>query len=76
MIPAAEKCLLPIDACSWSEDDVPPRQRGVRFSWLYDFVAKIDSAIADMWRHFRSTQKQEARHRIKGGTDDPLHRGG
>jgi len=57
MIPAIEECLLPIDACSWSEDDVPLGHRGVRFSWLYDFVAKIDSAIADMWNHFRSTQR-------------------
>jgi hypothetical protein len=57
MIPAVEKRLLPIDACSWSEADSPLSQRGVRFSWLYDFVATIDSSIAEMWNRFRSTQK-------------------
>lgn len=55
--PAVEECLLPVKDCSWAEGDVPLDERGVRFSWLYDFVARIDSMIVHMWTRFRSTQR-------------------
>jgi hypothetical protein len=65
MIPAVVECaeeyLLPIEASAWHEDDVPLDQRGVRFSWLYDFVAKVwtklDAFTAREWAQHRSTEK-------------------
>ncbi|HQG26127.1 MAG: hypothetical protein KBB67_08510 [Syntrophorhabdus sp.] len=57
----AAECLVPLDECSWSEEEVPLGQRGVRFSWLYDFVSRIwadtDSFITGIWKHYRSTQR-------------------
>jgi hypothetical protein len=64
-MPVVEECvreyLVPLEAISWNEEDVPLGQRGVRFSWLYDFVAKIwngvDTVVADMWNQYRSNEK-------------------
>lgn len=44
--------LLPIESCSWREDDVPLVERGVRVSWLYDFIISIYSSINGMWREY------------------------
>lgn len=65
LIPQVEewvrKGLIPLESCSWSEDDVPLGQRGVRFIWLYDFLGGIwegtDAFIAQLWNRHRSTEK-------------------
>ena len=55
-----KKWLLPIEECSWSEDDVPLGQRGVRFGWLYDFLGgtweNVNAYVGRIWDQFRSQQ--------------------
>lgn len=43
---------MPLELCSWREDDVPLAERGVRISWLYDFVISIYSAIDGLWGEY------------------------
>ena len=53
--------LLPEEICSWHEGDTPLHTRGVRFSWLYYFLAGIIDRAADhievLWDRFRSAEK-------------------
>ncbi len=58
MIQIAEKCLMPLEACSWREDDVPLAERGVRVGWLYDFVKRIYSAIDGLWTEYDLANKK------------------
>ena len=61
VVECVQGCLLPLEASSWHESDVPVGQRGVRFSWLYDFVAKVwenlDAFIAAEWAKYHSAEK-------------------
>ena len=61
VVECVQGCLLPLEASSWHESDVPLGQRGVRFSWLYDFVAKVwenlDAFIAAEWAKYHSVEK-------------------
>jgi hypothetical protein len=59
---AAEECLLPLSSCAWHEHDVPLQERGISFGWLYDFVAKIDSTIGELWARFYSDQQASVRY--------------
>lgn len=53
--------LLPAEECSWDEDEIPLQERGVRFRWLYYFLANIIEKAADhveaLWDRFRSAEK-------------------
>jgi hypothetical protein len=52
--PYAAVELMDERSCRWNEADVPLPERGVRFSWLRDFVGSI------CWRHNESVR--QARH--------------
>ena len=49
----AEKSgLLPEGECSWEENDVPLRDRGVSLKWLYEFSRAVESHLNDLWKQF------------------------
>lgn len=53
----AEQLLLPTSACAWDESDVPLGNRGVRFRWLYEFIAAIDRNVGEEWRRYHSQER-------------------
>jgi hypothetical protein len=49
--------LLPLEQCTWREEDVPLHERGVSFEWLYGFVKAINTTLGLMWEQHDAQQK-------------------
>jgi hypothetical protein len=61
--PSYSHLLLDEQSCSWQERDVPLSERGIRLSWLYNFIDSVlyRDALDDYQRNYKSRMAEYER---------------